>query len=91
MAKLKKEIEHKDIFGKIIAVGDVVIMPGNNFTTRLTVGTVKKLNPKMINMIELNKTRVVRYYPEEVLVVTDDPRVTAYMLLSSGKPKMARR
>ena len=88
---MAKVIEHKDIFGRIIAVGDVVIMPGNNFTTRLTVGTVKKINPKMINIIEFNKTRVVRYYPYEIFVVTDDPRVTAYMLLSAGKPKMARR
>jgi hypothetical protein len=40
---------------------------------------VKKINPKMINVVAVGRTYVDRKYPTDLLVV-DDPKITLYIL-----------
>lgn len=70
------EYIHKDILGNSINIGDTVVYPSHN---NLKIATVKKLNPKMINVIAVGRTRLDRKYPSDLLVV-DDPKITLYML-----------
>ena len=87
MANIKEPIIHKDIFGRQVNVDDVVLVSSNNgFDRRLKVGIVKKINPKMINILPVGSKKIDRRYSNELLVVTDDPRVSAYMLINAGKP-----
>jgi hypothetical protein len=72
-------IEHKDKLGRIIKVGDCVAYPGGN---TLLIGTVKKLNPKMIGVARLGGYKwdgPGNKYPDQV-VVLDGPEVTMYLL-----------
>lgn len=68
--------EHKDILGNPINVDDTVVYPNHN---SLKIATVKKLNPKMINVVAVGKKYVDRKYPVDLLVV-DDPKITMYIL-----------
>ena len=68
--------EHKDILGNAIRVDDTVVYPSHN---SLRIATVKKLNPKMINVVAIGKRASDRKYPDDLLVV-DDPKITMYML-----------
>ena len=56
---VKPELEHKDKLGRIIKVGDTVCYPSHN---SLEFGTVKKLNNKMVKMIDLNDEVVDKEY-----------------------------
>lgn len=69
-------LEHKDILGNTIKVDDTVVYPNHN---RLQIATVKKLNPKMINVVAIGRKSPDRKYPSDLLVV-DDPKITMYML-----------
>lgn len=69
-------IEHKDILGNPIRVDDTVVYPRHN---SLQIATVKKINPKMINVVAIGKKAPDRKYPVDLLVV-DDPKITMYML-----------
>jgi hypothetical protein len=71
-----EEITHKDILGNSIKVDDVVVYPARN---NLKIATVKKINPKMINVNPVGKLYLDRKYPSDLLVV-DDPKITLYML-----------
>lgn len=71
-----KVIEHKDILGNTIKVDDTIVYPNHN---RLQIATVKKLNPKMINVVAIGRKHPDRKYPSDLLVV-DDPKITMYML-----------
>lgn len=69
-------LEHKDILGNTIKVDDTVVYPNHN---RLQIATVKKLNPKMINVVAIGRKSPDRKYPSDLLVV-DDPKITMYLL-----------
>lgn len=79
---MSKEIpEHKDKLGRLLAVGDAVVYPRHN---SLEIGTVKKLNPKMVKVIEFGHTESRWYsgsnkYPNDIVKV-DGPEVTMYLL-----------
>ena len=88
------EIIHRDIFNHDIKLNDTVLLSvSGGWGMRLTLGTIKKINPKMINVQPIGSKRLERRYPEEVLVVTHDPRMTAYMLKNAdtfGKLRQGR-
>jgi hypothetical protein len=70
-----------DKLGKLLAVGDAVCYPDRN---SLELGTVKKLNPKMVKVFEAGRENSKWYsgsnkYPQD-LVKIDGPEVTMYLL-----------
>jgi hypothetical protein len=71
--------EHKDILGNPINEGDTVVYPSHN---SLRVALVKKINPKMINVIAVGCSWPDKKYPSDLLVV-NDPKITVYMLKNS--------
>lgn len=73
------DISHKDILGNNIKVGDIVAYPDHN---NMRIGTITKLNPKMVNIKPINFKWTDRKYPSELLVV-DDPKITMYVLKNS--------
>jgi len=73
------EVSHKDILGNVIKVGDTVVYPNHN---SLRIAVVKKINPKMINVVAVGCTWPDRKYPTDLLVV-EDPKITLYMLKNS--------
>jgi hypothetical protein len=72
---------HNDLFGQPLAVGDCVVFPHTN---SMLVGTVSKLNPKMVRV-----KRVHTKYPWEsnkypdALVKVHGAEVTMYLLKNS--------
>jgi hypothetical protein len=80
MIQMPKEIPvHKDILGNLIKVGDTVVYPDRN---SLSIATVQKINPKMINVVACKRTYPDRKYPSDLLVV-NDPKITLYLLKNS--------
>jgi hypothetical protein len=79
-SKVKEEIVHKDRLGRVIKIGDCVAYPSGN---TLVIGVVKKLNPKMVGVSELGKSRTwgsaKNKYPMDC-VRLDGPEVTMYLL-----------
>lgn len=78
---MKTPPEHKDKLGRVLAVGDAVCYPSHN---SLELGTVKKLNPKMVKVHEAGRASSEWYsgsnkYPGD-LVKVDGPEVTMYLL-----------
>jgi len=73
--------EHKDKLGRLLKVGDCVAYPGSN---TLMIGTVKKLNPKMVGVSMLGKHAwgPSNKYPDD-LVLLEGPEVTMYLLRMS--------
>jgi hypothetical protein len=81
----KVPLEHRDKLGKLLAVGDAVCYPSHN---SLELGTVKKLNPKMVKVWEAGHGPSKWYtgsnkYPSD-LVKVDGPEVTMYLLKKAG-------
>lgn len=76
MTRMSEAIVHKDILGNAIKVDDTVVYPSHN---SLKIATVKKINPKMINVVAVGRSYPDRKYPTDLLVV-DDPKITMYML-----------
>lgn len=73
---MTETIQHKDILGNNIKVGDTVVYPSHN---SLKIALVEKVNPKMINVKAIGRTYHDRKYPTDLLVV-DDPKITMYLL-----------
>lgn len=73
------DIVHKDILGNPIKVDDTVVYPSHN---SLRIAVVKKINPKMINVVAVGSKWTDRKYPSDLLVV-DDPKITMYLLKHS--------
>lgn len=73
------DISHKDILGNNIKVGDIVAYPDHN---NMRIGTIAKLNPKMVNINPIKFKWIDRKYPSELLVV-NDPKITMYVLKNS--------
>jgi hypothetical protein len=76
MTKMPNEVIHKDILGNEIGLGDTVVYPSHN---SLKIAVVKKINPKMINVVAVGRSWPDRKYPTDLLVV-NDPKITMYML-----------
>lgn len=72
----KVEIEHKDLLGRVLSVGDVVAMASSN---TMYVGTVDKLNPKMVKVKMLGRGWTNNKYSSD-LVKIEGPEVTMYIL-----------
>jgi hypothetical protein len=77
----KAPLEHRDKLGRLLAVGDAVCYPYQN---SLELGTVKKLNPKMVKVQEAGRASSKWYsgsnkYPQD-LVKVDGPEVSLYLL-----------
>jgi hypothetical protein len=70
------DVIRKDILGTAIKVGDIVAYPDHN---NMRIGTVTKINPKMINVVAIGRRVPDRNYPTDLLVV-DDPKITMYLL-----------
>jgi hypothetical protein len=82
---MPKEIpEHRDKLGRLLSVGDAVCYPYHN---SLELGTVKKLNPKMVTVWEVGSHSKwytgAKKYPQDLIKV-DGPEVTMYLLKNSG-------
>lgn len=78
---VKAPVEHKDKLGRILQVGDAVCYPSHN---SLELGTVKKLNPKMVKVVEAGRGTTTWYtgsnkYPGD-LVKVEGSEVTMYLL-----------
>lgn len=69
---------HCDLFGQSLAVGDCVVYPNSN---GLVVGTVIKLNPKMVKVRRVNVKWdwTSNKYPNDVVKV-QGAEVTMYLL-----------
>jgi hypothetical protein len=77
----KAPLEHRDKLGQLLAIGDAVCYPSHN---SLELGTVKKLNPKMVKVYEVGRKNSEWYsgsnkYPQD-LVKVSGPEVTMYLL-----------
>lgn len=73
--------EHRDKLGRLLKIGDCVAYPAYN---SLSIGLVKKLNPKMVGVSGLGKRSSAKNkYPAD-LVLLDGPEVTMYLIKSSG-------
>ena len=80
-----KEIpEHRDKLGKLLSIGDAVCYPSHN---SLELGTVKKLNPKMVTVWEAGRHGKwytgSKKYPQD-LVKVEGSEVTMYLLKMSS-------
>ena len=77
---MKKPVpEHRDKLGRLLKVGDCVAYPSSN---SLAIGTIKKLNPKMVKVAKLGskfKSDGNNKYPTD-LVLLDGPEVSMYLL-----------
>lgn len=78
---VKTTPEHRDPLGQILSVGDCVAYPTFN---KLAIGKIKKLNPKMIEVVKIGKKSNwrdsgIRKYPSDV-VKLQGPEVTMYLL-----------
>jgi hypothetical protein len=76
-----EEIIHKDKLGRLLKIGDCVVYPAHN---SLEVGTVKKLNKKMVKVWRASAKPTKWYtgsnkYPNDIVIV-DGPEVTMYLL-----------
>ncbi len=81
---MAKELpEHRDKLGRFLKVGDCVAYPLHN---SLGIGTIKKLNHKMIGVAQVGSRSksTNNKYPGD-LVLLDGPEVTMYLLRESAK------
>lgn len=82
----KKEIEHNDIIGRRINVGDFVAVTIYN---SLSVAKVIKLNPKMVKIQLLNAKTNIWYngehnrYPTDMAIL-DNEYLTFYLVKNSA-------
>lgn len=76
--------DHKDRLGRILKVGDCVAVSHHN---QLMIAVIKKLNPKMIKVIELGSRYRSSYnkYSSEC-VRLDGPDISLYLL--THKPQI---
>lgn len=74
---------HKDTLGKDLEVGDFVAFPQGN---HLFLGTVTKLNPKMVQIKKVNRKYTINKYSLD-LVKLDIKDLTIYLLSNEGAEK----
>ena len=74
--------EHQDLFGQPLAVGDCIVFPSYN---TMHVGTIVKLNPKMIRIKRVgSRAWEQNKYPQD-LVRVEGAEVTMYLLKNTIK------
>lgn len=73
------EHKHSDLLGQPLDVGDCVVYPYHN---SMTVGTVTKLNPKMVGVASIRSKSAKNKYPTDIVKVSG-PEVTMYLLLNN--------
>ncbi len=76
--------EHRDKLGRLLKVGDCVAYPSSN---HLIVGTIRKLNPKMIGVVKVGKQSwggESNKYPQDC-VLLDGPEVTMFLIKNLGQ------
>jgi hypothetical protein len=77
VVKTKSPIQHQDLFGQPLEIGDCVVYPRSN---SMTVGTVAKLNPKMVGVKGVSSRWAdCNKYPQELVKVSGS-EVTMYLL-----------
>lgn len=81
---MKKTIEHRDIFGRSLAVGDFVAAPYWN--RNLAIFSITKLTPKMIKIKRIGAKSDKTAYPEDTVKV-DGPEVTLYCIKNSEQKR----
>lgn len=79
---MPEPIIHKDIIGNEIKLGDTIVSPNG---TELYLGSVIKINPKMIKVKLFVKSGKRSYTREELrypynLLVVDDPKIMLYLI-----------
>jgi hypothetical protein len=75
MAKIT--VEHNDLFGQPLELGDCVVYPRSN---SMMVGTVAKFNPKMVGVKGVgSRWGDCNKYPQELVKVAGS-EVTMYLL-----------
>jgi len=84
LLKVKKEpTVHKDKLGRTLKVGDCVAYPSSN---SLVIGTIRKINPKMIGVTAVGNRRwgsEKNKYPSDC-VLLEGPEVTMYLIKTAG-------
>lgn len=74
---MQKELpQHNDFFGQPLELGDCVVYPRGN---SMHVGTVSKINPKMVGIKGVARWGSCNKYSSE-LVKVSGPEVTMYLL-----------
>ena len=81
---MKKPIEHYDIFGRLIQVGDAVAAP--HWNRNLAIFSIVKLTPKMVRIKRIGSNVEKTAYPEDTIKV-DGPEVTLYCIKYSEKQR----
>lgn len=77
VVKTKTPIQHQDLFGQPLEIGDCVVYPRSN---SMSVGTVAKLNPKMVGVKGVSSRWAdCNKYPQELVKVSGS-EVTMYLL-----------
>ena len=72
--------DHRDILGQPLAVGDAVVF---SYSNTMYVGMITKLNPKMIKVRRVGRSKWEQNkYPQD-LVRVSGPEVTMYLLTKS--------
>lgn len=81
VVKTPPPVEHQDLFGQPLELGDCVVYPRGN---SMTVGTVIKLNPKLVGVREVGTSLWgnCNKYPAQLVKVTG-AEVTMYLLKKS--------
>ena len=72
--------QHSDLFGQPLEIGDCVVYPRSN---SMRVGTVAKLNPKMVGVKGIERWGDCNKYSRE-LVKVSGAEVTMYLLKKSA-------
>ena len=76
----KPPVEHRDRLGRLLKVGDCVAFPSSN---SLSIGTIKKLHPKLVGVTPIKWRGMSNKYPSD-LVLLEGPEVTMYLLKNSS-------
>jgi hypothetical protein len=73
--------QHKDMLGRTVKLGDVIVTCSNN---HMYVATVIKINPKMVRVKRhAPREYSVNKYPKD-LVILDSKDVMIYLLKNGG-------
>lgn len=72
----KAQPVHHDKLGNLLVAGDVICYPDSN---SLVLGTVIKLNPKMVGVQKIGSRLKSNKYPDDVIKLEGD-LVTFYLL-----------
>lgn len=74
--------EHRDLLGQPLSVGDCIVFPSHN---TMYVGTIVKLNPKMVKIKRVGRSAWEQNkYPDD-LVRVEGAEVTMYLLKNTIK------